>query len=179
MQPFLVEAIASLDAVRGASPGLSFRWRPHPADDPGIVGRVLEETPWLLRSEHAELVDDVDWADIVVTSVSSVFIEALFADLPVLLHVIPDIEGTAALDFVDPSRQFFYAKDGAARLAAVLEGLPKGEDVLAPDRAALRGCFDGDPRRFDAVSVCLGHATPKETLPLHGARAHGTESSRG
>lgn len=171
-EPFLHEAIAALELLRADSPELELRWRPHPADDPAVVRRVLATAPWLTLSTSADLKADVDWADLVVTSLSSVFIETLFADVPVVLHVTPDFDGAAALDFVDASRQFFYRRDGARKVGSILAALAEGDDALKPDRAALRACFDGDPRRLDAVSVCLGEARPPAATTNGASRGH-------
>jgi hypothetical protein len=54
---------------------------------------------------------DLEWADLIVSSLSSVLIEALFAGVPVIAHVSPGMFQSVFAQARDPRRRFFYTDD--------------------------------------------------------------------
>src|SRR6185436_6420066 len=101
------------------------------------------------RSRAALLEEDVAWADVVVSSLSTSIIEALFADVPVFVHVTPDFRDVPATSFLDPQRTFFRASELAPRLDACLRALANGDpEARAPEARARESLFGpgGAPR---------------------------------
>jgi hypothetical protein len=71
--------------------GLEIRWRPHPDDDPEVIGRA--QRPGIeLSFKQRPLEADLAWADAVVSSVSTAIFEAQDAGLPVFVHDVPLFE---------------------------------------------------------------------------------------
>lgn len=154
-EPYQDELVAVLTTLRvlGHSE-LHLRWRPHPADRQAEVERTFAsvQAHGIELSRGAPFADDTEWADLVVTNVSSVISECILADLPVFVHAQPDLWETPASTFVDPSRLFFYAADGAALIADYL-GSEDAEARAWPERAARRALWGSS----EAPSALLPH----------------------
>jgi len=135
-----------------APAGFEFRWRPHPADDPQRVQRTLQALSGVHLSQGAPLEEDVGWASIVVSSMSSALIEALFAGVPVFVQLPPHFDGLHVFSFVPRERAFFYADDLWPKLLDVQGALERGLDASEPERQARQMLFggrDGQPPEFD------------------------------
>lgn len=98
-----------------------FRWRPHPADDQLLVALEAKRHPGLALSRGVAVEEDAAWADLVVSSISTTLIEVLFAGVPVFVHALPEHWGTPVTSFIDPSRLFFRAADGADAISSWLD----------------------------------------------------------
>jgi hypothetical protein len=126
---------------------LTLRWRPHPADDPEWVARIAGELPGLERSS-GELDADLRWCHVLVSSVSSSNLEALFYDVPVFVHEIPAWDHTW-LESYDRGRLFGREHTLVEQLAPCLELLRAGDPrLLAPEQGMRRRLFGatGVPR---------------------------------
>jgi hypothetical protein len=123
-----------LDIIRCRSHRYVFRWRPHPADSPEAVSRSAEGLPAEL-SRARPLAEDLAWADVVVSTISTALLHALLVDLPVLVHVTPDLEGAPQESPFSRDRTFFLASDGVEKLDAVVTALA-APDLLEPERRA-------------------------------------------
>jgi hypothetical protein len=112
-----------------------FRWRPHPADNEGAVQQTFAQTSGVEISRGRPLEEDVAWAEIIVSSVSSAAIEALLAEVPVFLHCIPEYSETPVVLRFHPSRRFVWARDLALPFGRCVEALDAGDaGALAPER---------------------------------------------
>ncbi len=146
------ELLRIVDAfAREPERGVTFRWRPHPADHPEEVLRVrAAHAPMELSdARKTPLAEDLAWCDAVVSILSSAVFESLFADVPVFLQAHPDQWGTPVTSYLDPGRVFYWGADGAAQLSACLARLDVGdESALAPERAARLFLFGptGEPK---------------------------------
>jgi hypothetical protein len=126
-----------LDVVRlllaAGEPTLHFRWRPHPADSRQSVQRTRNRLGLtsLEISWAQPLETDVQWADIIVSNLSTVVSECLLDNLPVFVHHLPQVWGLPATTFLDPARTFIHAEDGAHKIRNYLA---KPDD--APERRA-------------------------------------------
>jgi hypothetical protein len=141
-----------LDVIRRRGHQYVFRWRPHPADRPEPILRAAEGLPAELSRGHP-LPQDLAWADVVISTVSTALLEALLVDLPVLIHVTPDLEGAPQMSPFSPLRTFFLARDGTEKLDALVTNLAD-PDVLAPERRARAALFgDGCIPRALAEAV--------------------------
>jgi len=153
--PLLAAQHELLSIVDAFTPsGVTFRWRPHPADNPEAVAKAHREHAKMELSVGAPLERDLEWADAVITVHSSAMFEALFADVPVFLQAQPDLWGTAATDCLDPARVFYWASDGVAVLKTCLARLElAGDQELEPERRALRHLFGAtcEPRTVRAA----------------------------
>ena len=137
-----------LTAVREAAlPARSFelRWRPHPGDDRLRIRQVLLSAPDFCLSADP-LHADLAWCDVLITSVSSITLEALDHGIPVFVHDVPRWD-ELALALYHPSRRFRDGAELARALAACLEQLERDPaSALEPERWMRRRLF-GDAGR--------------------------------
>src|ERR1700690_28765 len=89
-EAFLYEFLATVDVIR-ASFGERFRflWRPPPADNDRAIQRFLGRLSGVELSRGRALADDVAWSDVVISSLSSAAVEALFAGVPIFIQPMP------------------------------------------------------------------------------------------
>ncbi|GMU61077.1 MAG: hypothetical protein AMXMBFR34_28400 [Myxococcaceae bacterium] len=132
--------LARLLRSNRATSDLRIVWRPHPASRPGEIDRRFQTVSELgvELSRGQSLEDDVDAADVIVTNMSTVFAEALLAGAPVFLHVMPMHWDAPGSDFIDSKRRFFWAHDGAEKIAALVEERRNGRPDPAPEHYAKR-----------------------------------------
>jgi hypothetical protein len=121
-----------LDVIRHRSQRYTFRWRPHPADLPQAVSRAAEGLDADV-SRGRPLADDLAWADVVVSTVSTATLQAVLLDLPVLIHITPDVEGLPLALSFSAERTFFFAQDGIEKLDRIVNTLDD-PNLLAPER---------------------------------------------
>jgi hypothetical protein len=148
-----------LEIVRLRGRQYAFRWRPHPADRPEAITPAATGLPAEL-SRGRPLAEDLAWADVVVSTISTAVLEALVLDLPVLVHATPDLEDAPVVAPFSPQRVFFYATDGVRKLDAIVNAL-SAPDLLKPERQALAALFGetGRPRSLaDAIAPFIGDA---------------------
>jgi hypothetical protein len=127
-----------------------------------------------VQSTERLLEDDVDWADLIVMSMSSSTAEVLFAGVPVFVQITPEYEETAAAAFVSDARRFFRAEDLSPKLARLREDWARDPNAaLAPERAALTGLF-GDRREPVSIEDALrsndAYARGSDRPSPHGAQ---------
>jgi hypothetical protein len=141
-----------LDIARRDDPRCVYRWRPHPADRRDAVTRASEGLSAEI-SRGRSLEEDLAWADVVVSTLSTALPKALLAGLPVLVHITPDADDTARVLPFSPQRRFFSAADGAAKLDAIVAQLDAPE-TLEPERGTLAFLF-GDSRTPRTLAEAL------------------------
>ena len=100
---------------------LEFRWRPHPADTDSEIQRDLSALPNVELSRGRALVEDASWADLIVSSNSTVVVETMFAGVPVFVQLLAELQGLPATSFLAPDRIFFHSREGARLIARWLE----------------------------------------------------------
>lgn len=126
---------------------LSFRWRPHPADERDPVERAHRESAFVALSLDRPLADDLNECDVLVSGQSTALIEAVLGDVPFFVHVIPELE--AELDWVPPERRFFRAEEAVGMFSDWVEALRRGDPRASePSARARRALFgpEGTPR---------------------------------
>ncbi len=161
------EVLAVVPLVRAGSPQLRVRWRPHPADDALEIKRSLARLDDVELSRASSLDDDLDWADLVITTTSAVMFECIMRDIPMFVHAAPELWNLPATEFVDPERIFFYASDGAQKVAAVLdEFLSRSPLLLDPERRARRILFGrrGEPEPMSRFFGATATRRPNDAL---------------
>jgi hypothetical protein len=152
-EPFLREALAV--------PGVKLRWRPHPADDPVRIDRLCRRFPALERSVGT-LEEDLAWARVLVTSVSSIIIEALFAGLPVFVHEVPFWEASVYGAF-DEARRFGGRRRLVELLGPCLLGLARRDaEALAPEARARERLFGPSQRPWPAAELLQMNREPAD-----------------
>lgn len=113
-----------------------FRWRPHPADSPDEIQKALNASSEPIELSVGPLSDDLAWADLVVTSMSSLIFEALLADRPVFVQILPRFRATRYAQAIDSRRKFFLLEDCIRQIAFQLgETGPGTEPELCARRA--------------------------------------------
>lgn len=141
-QEILLDALR--EAVSRSSFRLDLRWRPHPSDDPESIEqarRNFSAAP-LALSRGREFDEDLQWADVVVTSISSTVVEAVLYPVSVLIHDIPYYEGEAFIRSIPDCRRFRDERDLPFKLErAVRDAL--ADSPLAPE-AEMRAAFFGE-----------------------------------
>jgi len=144
-----------LDVIHRRADRYTFRWRPHPADSPSLIARCAVGLPAEV-SLGRPIAEDLAWADVVVSTLSTAVLEALLLDLPVLIHVTPDFEGLPIAAPFSPKRSFCLAADGVEKLDAVVRQLAD-PDLLRPERATRSVLFGAsqEPRRLAAAITRL------------------------
>lgn len=153
--PFQTELVRAAGLIRNqVRSDLAFRWRPHPADDERMVEQTLSQHPGLELSRGRALQEDADWADIILSSQSSVAVESLVAGVPVFVHVQPIPSASPHIGAFDPSRRFFWARELVPLFTACVQALERGDpDALEPERRARIALFGptGEPPRLDTL----------------------------
>jgi hypothetical protein len=107
---------------------------------------------------------DLAWADVAVANVSTSVVEAVLAGVPVFVHVAAWLEGVPASSFVHPSRRFFLADDGVAKVTDLVRRARAGEDVSAADDFALETLF-GPSRRPATLAAALARGPAPGVVP--------------
>jgi hypothetical protein len=138
--------------------GMELRWRPHPADNDALVAQELAQHSGLQLSRDVTLEEDAAWADVIVSSVSTAVIEVLFAGVPVFVHALPEYWEIPATSFIDRSRLFFHADDGARAVASWLRQFRLDPAAgLNEERRAMTALF-GESRTPIPVTDYVGSA---------------------
>jgi hypothetical protein len=146
-EPFLRQA-RELGAL-----AVNLRWRPHPGDDPEAVARMCAAFPELERS-RGSVDDDLRWADVLATSVSSLIMEALDYQLPVFVHETPRWDD-AHLEVFAGERRFGLAQTLLEALAPCLDALRRGDPaLLEPERALRRRLLGPEGQPADVAVLC-------------------------
>jgi hypothetical protein len=155
LRPFqrgLLVELAKLQMDPGLS--LKYRWRPHPADVEQFVQEDLGLAGGVELSRGRPLSEDLDWADIVISNQSTVLVEALLTDVPIIAHILPELILPTEM-YLHPSRVLYRSGDLGPVLKRCLEDLAKkGTDALAPERYARQRLF-GAPGRPQPFSLDL------------------------
>ena len=153
--PFQTELVRTAGLIRSqVRDYLRFRWRPHPADDEAVVQETLRANPGIELSRGRALQEDVDWAEIVISSQSSVAIESLLAGVPVFVHIQPPSPEAPYILAFDASRRFFWARESVPLFAACVRAMESGDPAaLEPERRTRVALFgpSGEPPRLDAL----------------------------
>lgn len=151
------EAIA---AVQARSPvPLTIRWRPHPGDRRDCVFQTKEQHPTLrleLSLGEQSLSEDLSWSDIVVSSLSTVVVEALCYPVPIFIHDIPIHESKVLLSLFEPVRRFRTPHELAQAISGCLVDLHNGSSQLLLPEEAVRTRFfgpSGKHREFSSLLV--------------------------
>jgi hypothetical protein len=153
LEPFQHEILRVPELLAAERPGLRFRWRPHPSDGKAPIAREHAELANVDLSVGTALDDDLSWADLVVSSMSTTVFEALLTDVPVFMQVLPYLDGAPVLAPLAKERQFFRAEEVISRIVACLERLDRDDpDALRPERASRVALFGptGEPTSIDA-----------------------------
>jgi hypothetical protein len=137
---FLEELLETVTSARVEWPSLEWRWRPHPRDNPDAVRTMATRYRLEVSTNSLEL--DLAWAQLWVSSFSTVVLDALAMGLPVLHHRLPEHVGLPVGDHLVEERSFFSRQEGMSRLR---EFLANPLD-LAPESEALKRLFGGPPR---------------------------------
>lgn len=128
--------------VSSANKRLELRWRPHPGDDRDQIRLAAAAFgPDLSLSQAKRLDEDLEWADLFITSLSSTVVEALAWDKPLLMHDIPIHESAVLMSLFDAQRRFRNDSELAAAFAAAATQLEEGAPLLQEE--ALRREFFG------------------------------------
>jgi hypothetical protein len=162
---------------RSRDGGLEFRWRPHPADNEIETRAAFSECTGVELSRGRSLEEDAEWADIILSSSSTLVIETMFAGVPVFVHALPELWSIPATSFVAPGRIFFYAEDGARHIANWIDrfGADPSEG-LEPERRA-RALLFGESLEPVPMTAYFGrHRTrPLEWTDTPEVRSSGDE----
>jgi len=125
------------------------RWRPHPGDDPTLVQQQLSlfPTAWQLCAEKS-ILDSFLWADVLVTSLSSVLVEAVCGSraraMPILVHQIP-LHEDVLMDIIPQARRFSNPYQLTAALQVALRDL-ESDDPGEAENELYRNLFGWNPR---------------------------------
>lgn len=154
--PYQRELLTVPERLRAALPDwpLNFRWRPHPTEMPDLVRRAYAELEDVQLSRGRPLEDDLAWADLIVSPHSSVAAQAMFAGLPVFVHLPPEMVDSPFTAYVSESRAFQSTEEAVSRIVPCLRAIARGDqEVLAPEHRAQRTLADGPAPRglYDAV----------------------------
>lgn len=161
--PFQQEMLAVAEHVEALGLDVELRWRPHPADLDSLLEPARARFPSVACSRGAPLESDLEWADVVVTSVSTSMLEALALGRPVFVQLTPEFQDVALTRFVSPERAFFRAKELARLLAEFVHRWRSGDDrAFAPDRQARAALFgpSGQPASLFVVLQRLAEQAP-------------------
>ncbi len=122
--------------------GQSLRWRPHPGDDQTAIAAELARFGPSLILSTGSLDDDLGWADLIVTSLSSTVVEALAWEKPLLIHDIPVHEADVLMALFSVTRRFRNADELARALQLAAADARSGQP-LVPE-AKLRQVLFGE-----------------------------------
>jgi hypothetical protein len=110
--PYQEELLAVVPLIREIwAQRFQFRWRPHPTDMQWAVSATLKQYPNVDLSHGCSLGEDAAWADIIITSSSSVVPQFLLAGVPVFLHVRHSLLHASEVAYFASERKFFLASD--------------------------------------------------------------------
>jgi hypothetical protein len=170
-EPFQNEILDIAPKLR-AQRDVLVRWRPHPADNPERVRKALERHPEIERSPSRALEEDLGWCDLVVTTMSTALVEALFAGVPIFKHVLPEFRDGPNCRCYDPSRVFLWSDEVVPRIVDVVDALVRGDDVLGPERREREALFGpgGRPQSLGEALRREGLLRPAKHRGLNGAR---------
>jgi len=151
-----------------AQTDLVFRWRPHPAATEESIRDGLADVVEVELSRGQPLEVDAEWADLVVCGYSTSIIEILFSSIPVFVQARSELLGLPAHDFLNDDRVFFYAAEGATKIAHYLsQEVAVNMDVrLAPENQARERLFG-----FSQVPLPASEALRYARSNLHVSRA--------
>lgn len=139
---------AFFQALKAAVPALGYqvavRWRPHPADHNDSFASILAGSPELELSRNVRsLEEDLESADIVVSSWSSALVEALRHPVPIFVHAIPYYEGDGVLSAFDASRVFSTPDELVSGFQQYAKALKRNASTAREPEAELRRRFFG------------------------------------
>jgi hypothetical protein len=152
--------LRQVDELRRLPHPVELRWRPHPGDDPAALARYAAMFPSLPRSTGS-LDEDLRWAHVLATTVSSVTMEALYYDLPIFVHEVPRWDDSN-LEVFEPARRFGLELSLSRAIVPCLTLLQRGDpELLAPERALRTRLLgpEGEPR--DLGSLLWPHGEPR------------------
>lgn len=146
----LLSALVAFEAK--AKVRLQWTFRPHPADDRVVIAQVMQRFASLdlTLSTARDVGDDIDRADLIVSTLSTVVADALLSGQPTFVHMFPEFMKVPGGAFVDPARRFFATEEGAELLAQFWQSRS-----LEPEARALRKLFgpSGVPRQLREALV--------------------------
>jgi hypothetical protein len=156
LAPYQRELLAIPERLRLELPDwlLDFRWRPHPTEMPNLIRRAYADLEDVELSQGCPLEDDLAWADLIVSAHSSVAAQAMFAGVPVFVHLRPEIADSPFTAYVSESRAFQSTQEAVTRIVPCLRALAKRDpNVLTPERQAQQALTGGPKplRLYDAV----------------------------
>jgi hypothetical protein len=153
------------EAIAALSVPCEVRWRPHPADVRSAVQANLERLPWV-RLADGTLHENLAWADVVLTSVSSIIVEALAFPRPLFVQYAPLWDFDVAAGPFDPERRFQNGSELGPRLSRCIQALRAGDAAAFAPEALLRERLFGAARSprpladlLDVAAVLEGDGT--------------------
>lgn len=157
LAPFQTEVLATAQLIEARFPGrFRFRWRPHPADAVDRVEQAAAANSGLELSRGGPIQPDIDWADIVISNVSTTVPLALRSGLPVFVHAPPQYLGLPDVMAIDPMRRFFHAAEVVEPFAACVALLDRDDPgACEPERSASHALLGSGntqpPNLFDVL----------------------------
>jgi hypothetical protein len=140
--PLQDELLSLASKFRAREVPLDFRWRPHPADVPEQVAAAAQKAGLTDVSQGVRpLQEDLAWADLVVSAPTTAVYDALFAGVPVFLHLTPDLERTAVARWTHVNRQFYWASEVVDRIVETIRELEHSHRPLKLEDDALTYLF--------------------------------------
>jgi hypothetical protein len=162
-QTLLIEAVRRVLAEMPAS--FEVLWRPHPGDDANLVRADASSHGAELQLSSAGLLeDDIEWADLVITSLSSVVVELLAWDKPILVHHIPLHEADVLMNLFAAERRFRNAEELRVALSRALADLRSAEGLHLEDELRRR-MFGPEGRPGSAGEFYASAATRRRAEP--------------
>jgi hypothetical protein len=142
--PFQKEMLSVVPIIRELFPDrFQFRWRAHPWDWKPAVEQTKNRVGNIELSEGRLLNEDLEWADIVISSFSTVLGDALWYDVPVFLHTAPLSADIPAVLSFDSSRRFFLASEIRLPFLECVKNLDSGNpEALAFEKQTRRAWFE-------------------------------------
>ena len=159
---FQEEMLGTIPLIQTQLFSSQLRWRPHPADSREAVYKTSEKYKTLNLSLTGTIEKDLNWADIVISSLSTSISQALLMGLPVFVHLIPDFQGSYQTCFISSKRIFFRSNELAPKIIEFLEHyLYRKNEAFQPEREARvalfgvlerpTGFWDGLSARYDSI----------------------------
>ena len=152
---FQNELLSVSELVSARFPEIELRWRPHPADNEAAIARSQERFPRVRRTTNKSLEADFEWADVLVSSMSTTVLEGLFLDLPVFIHIPPEYRAGPNARRYDPRRVFFYRDEGIEKLAPIVDALLQKREVDVSIEARTRTAFFGPSGQPESLIEAL------------------------
>ncbi|MBT9585608.1 hypothetical protein IV102_19865 [bacterium] len=127
------------------------RWRMHPAETSRARSLAQNRKDFRMMLSQTTLQEDLSWCDAVISTMSSVAVEALAYHVPVFLHVLPRFAATAYAQAFGVERRFFSASEGAQKILACFSSgsIPSDE----PEKSARHQFFGPGARPADFESI--------------------------